>query len=199
MNDKDILAGLNLRTIIEIIPVALFIIDDETRIMDFNSSASKLIGKNADNVLYRLCGEALHCFHAKNAPDGCGTTKSCSDCVIRNTVKEACLGNTVVKKRADLLIQKQNDTYKAVFSVSASPFKNNGKTLSVFCMEDITEIVVLRDLIPMCSHCKSIRKDDECWEPIEKFLDQQSGAQLSHGICPDCAKKYYPDLDLYND
>lgn len=199
MNDIDILSGLNLQTVIDTIPVAIFIIDDETKILAFNSAAAQLIDKNSDPILHRLCGDVLHCFNARNAPDGCGTTEFCSDCVIRNTVNEACSGNTVVRKRADLMMQRQNDTYKVIFSVSASPFKHNGKTLSIFSMENITELVQLRDLIPICSHCKSIRKDDEYWESIEQYLDRNSGARLSHAICPDCAKKFYSEWDIYDD
>lgn len=71
--------------------------------------------------------------------------------------------------------------------------------MCLLTMEDITEIVFLKKLIPICSICKRIRNDSEYWETIEKYLNRNFGAELSHGICPECAKKYYPDMNLYGD
>ena len=65
-------------------------------------------------------------------------------------------------------------------------------------IDDLTkaleEIKTLRGIIPICSHCKKVRDDDGYWEKIEDYLYKYSGTELSHGICPDCLKKYYPDL-----
>jgi len=66
-------------------------------------------------------------------------------------------------------------------------------------MEDITSIVKLRDLVPICSHCKSVRKDKAYWDSIENYLDPHLGAELSHSICPECANKHFPDLNIYDD
>jgi HAMP domain-containing protein len=63
----------------------------------------------------------------------------------------------------------------------------------------LSEIKTLRGIIPICSHCKKIRDDDGYWNQLETYIRDHSEAQLSHGICRECAKKYYPDLDLYDD
>ena len=60
----------------------------------------------------------------------------------------------------------------------------------------LSEIKTLQGILPICSHCKKIRNDNESWEQIEAYLSAHSDAQFSHGICPDCIRKYYPDLDL---
>jgi PAS domain S-box-containing protein len=51
----------------------------------------------------------------------------------------------------------------------------------------------LSGLIPICAHCKSIRDDRGYWQQVDAFVREHSDAQLSHGICPDCAKKLMPD------
>ena len=61
------------------------------------------------------------------------------------------------------------------------------------------EIKILRGFLPICSHCKKIRDDAGCWNQIESYISEHSDARFSHGICPDCAKKLYPDMDLYED
>ena len=50
----------------------------------------------------------------------------------------------------------------------------------------ISEIKVLRGIIPICSYCKRIRDDDDSWEQMEAYIDSHSEAQFSHGLCPEC-------------
>ena len=52
----------------------------------------------------------------------------------------------------------------------------------------------LSGLLPICSSCKKIRDDKGYWQQIESYIRERSEAQFSHGICPDCMKKLYPDL-----
>jgi phosphoserine phosphatase RsbU/P len=48
------------------------------------------------------------------------------------------------------------------------------------------EIKVLQGLLPICAYCKSIRDDDESWQPIERYIATRSNAEFTHSICPDC-------------
>ena len=57
-----------------------------------------------------------------------------------------------------------------------------------------TEVRTLSGLLPICASCKKIRDDRGYWTQIESYIRKHSDAEFSHGICPDCAKKYYPDL-----
>jgi transcriptional regulator with PAS, ATPase and Fis domain len=63
----------------------------------------------------------------------------------------------------------------------------------------LKDVKQLSGLLPICAHCKKIRDDNGYWNQIESYLHEHSEAQFSHGICQDCAKKYYPDMDLYED
>ncbi|MDO8837244.1 MAG: two-component regulator propeller domain-containing protein, partial [Vicinamibacterales bacterium] len=58
----------------------------------------------------------------------------------------------------------------------------------------LAEIKVLSGLLPICASCKRIRDDDnQSWKPLEHYIHALSQASFSHGICPDCMKKLYPD------
>jgi DNA-binding NtrC family response regulator len=57
----------------------------------------------------------------------------------------------------------------------------------------------LQGMLPICSACKKIRDDKGYWNRIESYLSKHSKLIFSHGICPDCAKKLYPGLDIYKD
>ncbi len=59
----------------------------------------------------------------------------------------------------------------------------------------LKEIKTLRGLIPICLHCKRIRDDDRgYWKKLEQYIGEHSEVQLSHGICPECIEKYYPEM-----
>jgi len=53
----------------------------------------------------------------------------------------------------------------------------------------LEECRVLREFIPICAQCKKIRNDHGGWDSLEAYLHQRTGAQLSHGLCPDCARE----------
>jgi PAS domain S-box-containing protein len=55
----------------------------------------------------------------------------------------------------------------------------------------ISEIKTLQGFIPICCHCKKIRTDKGFWQQIEQYVSEHSEAKFSHGICPECLKKYY--------
>ena len=60
----------------------------------------------------------------------------------------------------------------------------------------LSEIKTLRGFLPICANCKKIRDDEGYWQQIEKYIQDRSDAQFSHSICPECAKKLYPELNL---
>lgn len=62
--------------------------------------------------------------------------------------------------------------------------------------EALAEIRTLRGLLPICSTCKSIRDDQGRWQKLEEYVSSHSDASFSHGICPTCIAKQYPDLAL---
>ena len=59
----------------------------------------------------------------------------------------------------------------------------------------VQKIKTLSGLIPICSNCKKVRKDDGYWEQVEIYIQQHSNANFTHGLCPDCLKSLYPDFD----
>ena len=63
----------------------------------------------------------------------------------------------------------------------------------------LSEVKTLQGFLPICSYCKKIRDDKGYWSQIESYIHKHSDAEFSHGICPECAKKYYPDIDLNED
>ncbi|MCF7669425.1 MAG: PAS domain S-box protein [Verrucomicrobia bacterium] len=62
----------------------------------------------------------------------------------------------------------------------------------------LTNIKTLSGLLPICASCKKIRDDKGYWNSLESFISSRSQAQFSHGLCPECAKKYFPEAIANN-
>jgi hypothetical protein len=54
----------------------------------------------------------------------------------------------------------------------------------------LAEVKTLKGLLPICSKCKNIR-DDGYWKRLEEYIEENSDANFSHGLCPDCAEELY--------
>ena len=85
---------------------------------------------------------------------------------------------------------------------------NPGKTL-LFVIERAVQLKraerrlqIYESNLPICMHCKKIRYEKECkkyaWVSIEQYFNQKiSGIDFSHGICPECIKKYYAEEERH--
>jgi sigma-B regulation protein RsbU (phosphoserine phosphatase) len=53
-----------------------------------------------------------------------------------------------------------------------------------------SQIQTLETFIPICSYCKKVRDDRSYWQQIESYINQRTGSEFSHSICPDCYEKH---------
>ena len=68
------------------------------------------------------------------------------------------------------------------------------ETLIAQLQKALREVKTLSGLLPICASCKKIRKDDSTWQQIEDYISSHSNADFTHGICPECAHRLYPEL-----
>lgn len=57
------------------------------------------------------------------------------------------------------------------------------------------EVGRLRELMPICMYCKSIRDDNQYWRSLEEYFHTETGTDFSHGICPACMEKLAKEMD----
>ncbi|MBI5741837.1 MAG: response regulator [Nitrospirae bacterium] len=57
----------------------------------------------------------------------------------------------------------------------------------------LKEIRTLRGLLPICAWCKNVRDDKGYWKKVETYVEEHTDASFTHGICPKCLKRVYPD------
>ncbi len=56
------------------------------------------------------------------------------------------------------------------------------------------EIKTLRGIVPVCASCRSVRDENGAWQPLEEFVRSHSEAEFSHGFCPSCLQRLYPEV-----
>ncbi len=59
--------------------------------------------------------------------------------------------------------------------------------------EALANVKTLRGLLPICSSCKKIRDDAGYWRQVEEYFSEHSEVDFSHGLCPDCLKRMFPE------
>ena len=59
----------------------------------------------------------------------------------------------------------------------------------------LEQVKTLRGIVPICASCKKIRDDKGYWSQVEVYVRNHTEAEFSHGICPDCMKRLYPEFD----
>jgi integral membrane sensor domain MASE1 len=67
------------------------------------------------------------------------------------------------------------------------------ETLILDLQEALSRIKTLKGLLPICAACKKVRDHKGYWNHIESYIRQHSEAEFTHGICPSCAQKFYPE------
>lgn len=188
--------NLHLRSILDALPSAVFVVDSNFNIFDMNPAAAELFGIESDVELYRLCGEIMHCMYAAVAKDGCGTSEHCPDCVVRNSVENCRKGKKTSRKKYKMKIKKNGKLSDVYMLITASPLAYENDQLVLLVIEDISEVILLKDLIPICSNCKKIRNDENYWEAVTDYLNKTADIEFTHGICPECRKKLYGEYEI---
>ncbi len=192
MDDVEFSGEKFFRSLIDAVPFCVFVVDKGLSIYDANESARKLQVDSPGAVIKKLCGEVLSCVHHMQHDGGCGNTGFCPDCTLRKAAAEAVEKQIAVRKTAEMIIQREGESESVWFQLTAAPLSYEGKEYSVVTFEEVTELVLLRSILPICMHCRKIRDDDNQWHKVEDYLRLNSSTKFSHGICPACLDTHYP-------
>jgi PAS domain-containing protein len=185
-----------LRTVLDAMPAAVFVVDADVCIVDANRAAFALIqlSRHASQEPLRA-GEALHCLHALDHPDGCGRSVDCGSCVIRGAVRDALAGQHCLRRRTRMHLQLDDHEHDAYFQITASGFHYQADALVLLVLEDISEFAELRRIVPICAQCKKVRQDGDDWQSVESYVGRYMDLSFSHSYCPTCQQDMLRSID----
>jgi PAS domain-containing protein len=202
-------------TIFESIPSPVIILNSARKVDNMNIAAARLLKKSLSPGSQYYCQSRdrqleleQYIEDAKEDIDPtCFGGKSIYDLFpwIENAVEQfnnQNLNSLVFEKEVS------NEGEAATFRIKLSKTLDiSGKfDGTVVILDDITtlknaleEVHTLRGFLPICSHCKNVRDDKGFWQKVEAYISDHSEARFSHSICPECAVKYYPGFELYEE
>jgi PAS domain-containing protein len=128
------------RVLFDAMPIPAFVVDKDMSILDYNAAAARLMGKNRRLVIRRPGGEVLHCVHFTKVPAGCGRAPTCSDCVVRKSVRAASRGHRVVRRTAEMELVRKGRPTKVNLRVSCQPFTYGKSSFILLILEGLNDL-----------------------------------------------------------
>jgi PAS domain-containing protein len=183
---------------LESMPVAVVAMDGQHRLRAANHAALRILGVDE---LKGVCGDhglgtIIECINTLIYDGACGSTPACRDCAVFQTANTALDGDLVSQREVHIRQVTGDREIDRVFLISAAPFR--GEVITgirvLVVLQEVTDLHRLRGLIPICARCKNIRRDDEAWERLERFIEERSYAVFTHSLCPRCLAEFYPQI-----
>jgi hypothetical protein len=99
-----------------------------------------------------------------------------------------------VTRHFDLVVEPFRDARGTLLGVTCCAIDTTPwKYLIAKLEEALDQVQLLSGLLPICASCKRIKDEREVWQPLEAYIQGHSEAKFSHGVCPDCLRKLYPE------
>lgn len=188
----------HLAAIVESSGDAIIGMDLDGKIASWNSGAEKIYGYSRNEVIGKTismiappisAGEIPHLFEKIKSgerveryetirvkKDGTPIDVSLTISPIKNSTGEV-IGISAIERDITAQMQAEADRKHLIQELS----------------DALTKVKTLSGLLPICASCKKIRDDKGDWEPVETYIAAHSEADFSHGMCPDCLEKLYPE------
>lgn len=184
-----------LNAIIGSLKNSIIMLDKNYTIVDINPASCSIYETTREEAIGKHCYEITHRYDRPCYE----TNTNCPAKKVFETGKQAQVIHNHIAGKGNIMEE-----------IVASPIKDKKKNI-LYVMEeirDVTELIktikttidmhdeirTLKHIIPICAHCKKIRTDTGYWKSIEEYIEEHSDSALSHGICPNCSKKLYPDF-----
>lgn len=187
-------AHARLAAIVEGSRDAIIGMDLDGAVVSWNPAAERMFGYKFDEV----AGRSMSMFVPPDAPDEMPVILQWLQ--RGDPVKDF---ETVRQARGGRLIH---------LAVSISPVKNSSRIVGAAMIArdierriraeqdrdillrqlqaSLAQVQLLSGLLPICANCKKVRDDQGYWTQVEVYVRDRTHAEFTHGICPDCAKKY---------
>ncbi len=193
MSGEPIQDSAFLRKTYDTVPVPMMVVDDDVCVILPNDAAKAMFAMKSADASVKRAGELLSCVNSLEK--GCGRSGFCKDCVIRKSVNRSISeGDKVFRLRTRVKLLKDGKQRRVNLLVTAVPFEDNGRKLSLVMLEDINDLIQIGSILPICAGCRRIRNEKDEWEALEKYIREHVDVDFSHAFCPDCVKRLYPEV-----
>ncbi len=191
--DSPLSESPSLRAICDAIPSLVFLADRDVQVLDANRAARQWLQVEPGTSLCRAGGEVMRCVFALNSAGGCGTTEACPTCVLRESVTNTRPGRPGTSRVAHMVLETPQRAEDRWFRVTATPVVLDGRDLVLVNMEDVSQLVELREVLPVCPGCGTSPRDaKEVLREARAYLARHPGHWSTSELCPECMRTKPP-------
>ncbi|MDY6954350.1 MAG: PAS domain-containing protein [Thermodesulfobacteriota bacterium] len=185
---------VRLKTVLDTIQAGIVVIDPKTHIIvGINAAAGNMFGAPREEILGRVCHKSI-----------CGAEKG--QCPITDQGKRfdnaeqtllTAKGESVpiLKTVVSVTLDGREHLLESFLDITERKrAEEERERLILELQEALAKVKTLSGLLPICASCKKIRDDKGYWQQIEEYIQEHSDAEFSHSVCPECAKRLYPEI-----
>ena len=170
----------------------MIVLDEDHQVVDINPAAAALLRDTPKNII----GQRIEQLLPSSAPIVRIVT---ADTFLQ---EELDLGEIQPGRKFELRLSTLQDRFSRTIGKSLvlrditekKRYEEERERMIAELREALKQVKTLSGLLPICANCKNIRDDQGYWHAVEEYIQQHSNADFSHGICPACIKKYYPEI-----
>lgn len=171
-------------------------VDEHGNFTFINETAEKVFGIERDQIIGKSAFGFIH------PDDQSNTIEWFTNCLSSHT-RQASIINRQVNKTSGSICHMQwtvnihydkNGKFECMNGIAKDITKriqleNEQKHTIYKLQKALSEVKILRGILPICSYCKKIRDDKGYWQQVEGYIRDHSEANFTHGACPDCYKR----------
>ncbi|MDD5230017.1 MAG: histidine kinase N-terminal 7TM domain-containing protein [Candidatus Marinimicrobia bacterium] len=193
--------GLFRFQLMEVIPIArdyiledigdpILVLDSHNRVADYNQACRTML--QIDKIIIaQPMEEVLNPFLLR--PDLINELKNIEEEITLILGKETKIYNLRIRPLFDQKQKLQGRIFHFRDITDKRLTEMKLEKTVVELREALTKVKTLSGLLPICSSCKKIRDDNGYWNEVETYIHKYSEVEFSHGICPECMRKLYPE------
>lgn len=174
------------RVLVEMAPDGIFLETVHGEILDVNEAGARMFGYTRDEMIGLGIADLVPEDFGKTLPQE--ITRVTGPRAVRryNRRKDGTVFPTEIATRfISVGGEKRLLAYVRDITESVEAF---GKLQAA-----LGKVEALFGIIPICMHCGNVRDDKGYWSRVEEFVAEHAGTRFSHGLCPTCLPKVYPD------
>ncbi len=192
-----------LGTLIDAIPIPVFYKDRAGRYLGFNKSFETFYGETRERLIGKSVfdinpPELAEIYHARDSEVFEGEGAQQYESQVKNAqgvLRDVSFNKSVFTDNKGAV----SGLIGTIVDITERKRAEQEKEKLISDLQkNLQRIKQLSGLLPICSYCKKIRDDKGYWNKIETYINEHSEAEFSHGICRECAEKFFPDYDIYD-
>ncbi|MBN2466893.1 MAG: PhnD/SsuA/transferrin family substrate-binding protein [Deltaproteobacteria bacterium] len=201
-DDEARKGAVKYRSLFESTPDAIFLATRDG-FLDCNTAALKIFGYPAKN---EFLTRSVVDLSPHNQADGKESRAAASEYMHKALREGSAFFEWIHKKKdgtlfpTEVMLNKVDFSGKEILQAlirdvsKRKQVEDERESLIVELKNALAQVKTLTGLLPICAQCKKVRDDTGYWNQIENFIRDHTEADFSHSICPDCARKLYPEL-----